>query len=283
MKTEQKEQTKPGGGNTRTPPSKQVIQSKRWCFTLNNYTLEQLESIETTFAQMGILYIIGKETASTGTIHLQGYIESKKKIRPSQIKIPNLKWNKFHWEKCKGTKENNIDYCSKEKNFVSNFDKSELPIPKKWESIELYKWQENIVNILSKEPDDRTINWIWEDKGCAGKTTFQKYVYSKYKNVVILSGKGADMKNGVIEYKKTNGVLPKIVLINIPRVSKDYVSYAGIEDIKDMFFYSGKYEGGMVCGENPHVFCFANNKPDVLKMSNDRWNIIDIGVDELDV
>ena len=95
MKTEQKESTKTGGGNTRTPPSKQVIQSKRWCFTYNNYTLEQLDQIELTLKKMDMRYVIGLEVASTGTEHLQGYIESNKKFRPSQIKIPNLKWNKM--------------------------------------------------------------------------------------------------------------------------------------------------------------------------------------------
>ena len=40
-----------------------------------------------------------------------------------------------------------------------------------------------------------------------------------------------------------------------------------------MFFFSGKYEGGMVCGPNPHVLIFANDEPDTHKMSADRWII----------
>ena len=55
-----------------------------------------------------------------------------------------------------------------------------------------------------------------------------------------------------------------------------YLSWCGIEEIKDMFFYSGKYEGGMVCGENPHVIIFANEEPPLEKMSNDRWRVIEI-------
>lgn len=90
---------------------------------------------------------------------------------------------------------------------------------------------------------------------------------------MVVSGKGSDMKNGIIQYKEKNGCLPKIILINVPRTSIDFVSFTGIEEIKDMFFFSGKYEGGMVCGPSPHVYIFANNRPDTNKMSADRWNI----------
>ena len=113
--------------------------------------------------------------------------------------------------------------------------------------------------------------------GCRGKTTLQKYIYTHYKKCIVLSGKASDMKNGIIEYEKKNNILPEIVLINVPRSSKDYISYTGIEEIKDMFFYSGKYEGGMVCGANPHVICFANDEPEREKMSADRWRITCIG------
>jgi len=57
------------------------------------------------------------------------------------------------------------------------------------------------------------------------------------------------------------------------------MSYTGMEEIKDMFFYSGKYEGGMVCGRNPHVMVFANEPPDYDKMSANRWKVTEI-VDE---
>ncbi len=89
-----------------------------------------------------------------------------------------------------------------------------------------------------------------------------------------MSGKSADMKNGIVQYIQKNEETPDIVLINVPRSSQEYVSYEGIESIKDMFFFSGKYEGGMVCGANPHVYIFANEPPPTEKLSADRWKII---------
>ena len=125
------------------------------------------------------------------------------------------------------------------------------------------------------EPNDRTIYWYWGE-GNLGKTSFCKYL-TIHHEAIALGGKGADMRNGVVEYVKTNMITPELVLINIPRsFDTEYLSYEGIENIKDMYFYSGKYEGGMVCGNSPHLFVFANAPPDTRKLSNDRWEITHI-------
>ena len=138
--------------------------------------------------------------------------------------------------------------------------------------IKLYEWQKGIVKILDSKPDDRTIHWFWEPDGKAGKTTFQKWIFLNYERVMVLSGKASDIKNGIVQYKLKNKVLPKIILINIPRC-QDHISWGGIEQVKDMFFYSPKYEGGMVCGPNPHVMIFSNKEPAIEAMSQDRWKI----------
>jgi len=139
-----------------------------------------------------------------------------------------------------------------------------------------YPWESIILNILKEPADDRTFYWIWEPNGCAGKTTFQKYIFQNFENVVVLSGKSTDMKNGIIQFIEKNNETPDIVLINIPRSNIDFVSYEGLECIKDMFFFSGKYEGGMVCGKPPHLFIFANEKPPDDKLSSDRLKVFKI-------
>ena len=121
------------------------------------------------------------------------------------------------------------------------------------------------------------LRWV----GNLGKTSFCKYLTIKH-GAIALGGKGADMRNGVVEYQKTNGHTPELVLINVPRsFDLEYISYEGIENVKDMYFYSGKYEGGMICGNNPHVFVFANEPPSIHKLSKDRWVIREIQSNEL--
>ena len=72
------------------------------------------------------------------------------------------------------------------------------------------------------------------------------------------------MKNGVIQYKINNDDCePELIVINLPRsFNSEYLSYTGIEEVKDMCFYSGKYEGGQVVGNCPHLIIFANSPLD---------------------
>lgn len=256
--------------STAPPKKKQVSASIRWCFTLNNYTEDEYSAIVSIIRGNKLRYgIMGKEVGDSGTPHLQGYVEFKTRNRPMSV-FDN---KRIHWEKAKGDKESNIDYCSKEdlEPFVYDIN------PKFIQHIEkLYDWELELIEKLKGEPNDREITWIWESEGCQGKTTFQKYLFGKFDDLIVLGGKGSDMLNGIVQYQDKNKKLPKIVLIDIPRSCKDFVSYSGIEKVKDMFFYSGKYEGGMVCGACPHVVCFANEEPEYDKMSMDRWSVKEI-------
>lgn len=214
---------------------------------------------------------------TSGRLHLQGMIWCKDKHRDTEFKL--LKG--AHFETLKDWM-NVADYCGKEKTFTGEYRSSwgfpPPPPPKYIEEIEeFYEWEKDIILLLENAPDKRTIHWFWEAEGCKGKTTYQKYIFTHYDNCVVLSGKADDMKNGIVDYFNKNKKLPKIILINIPRCAKKAVSYGGLEQIKDMFFYSGKYEGGMICGPCPHVMCFANEEPDYSKMSIDRFIVKDIG------
>lgn len=256
-------------GNTSSSLKKQISPAKRWLFVLNNYTNDEISSIVPIIKEYCKVGIIGKEVGEKGTPHLQGYFEFKKKARP--IGLFNNK--RIHFKPCKGNRKSNIVYCSKENNVIL-WHGCEKPYEV---SIDLYPWQKWIKNkILDVEPDDRSIYWFWEDEGCAGKTTFQKWIYQNYDNVIMTAGRIDDMKNGVLTYMNTKGNTPKVVLVNIPRVNSNHCSIAGLECIKDMWFYSPKYEGGMVCGPNPHILVFANEPPDYEKLSGDRLKVYNL-------
>lgn len=206
---------------------------------------------------------------TTGKKHLQGMVWCKYKCRDTKFKT--LKG--AHFEKLKDEWDT-ANYCNKDESHDNVFRISwGFMEPKYVEEIEqLFDWELEILDILNGVPDKRTIYWFWEPDGCRGKTTFQKYIFTHMEKCIVLSGKSDDMKNGVIQFiNQNNGATPKIVLINIPKVNKGHVSYCGLEQIKDMFFFSGKYEGGMVCGPCPHVLIFSNDEPAYDNMSNDRW------------
>lgn len=145
----------------------------------------------------------------------------------------------------------------------------------------LRPWQRKIIPILNAKPDDRDIWWFWEPYGGLGKTVFQKWIYQEYEGVIILGGKADNMKNGVVRYKEAKGEYPKIVLINLPKTFEHkYFSATGVEEVKDMFFFSGKYgskeeKEAMVFGRPPTILIFSNEEPRCMEeLAADRWIIV---------
>lgn len=91
--------------------------ARKWVFTLNNYTEEEVEhikSLSTDLSAKNIRYLcFGKEIApSTGTPHLQGYIEFINPVRPPRVSA--VLGRRCRNKKANGTAEQNRVYCSKE-------------------------------------------------------------------------------------------------------------------------------------------------------------------------
>lgn len=257
-------------GNKQPPLS---FQCKNWIMTYNNYPKDIFEQIEQVLAPLCEKYVFGKEVGEEGTPHIQGAFCLKSKMR--QGTLYKLFDDKFYLNKMKG-KWTNQKYCIKDGDYISNV-KWKKPCKILKES-ELFKWELEILKILKEDPDDRSIYWFHDDDKCGtGKTTFCKYLIIKY-GAIVLGGKSADMKNGIVDYMKNNdGREPELILVNLPRTFDiNYLSYTGIEECKDMMFYSGKYEGGMVCGNCPHLFIFSNEKPDRDAVDPKRWKIFNI-------
>lgn len=253
------------GGNTISPSSTksfQISPSIRWCFTLNNYSNVDISSIVLCFSKNCKFAIIGDEVGESGTPHLQGYCEFVTKCRPkSKLFIDSI-----HWEKAKGNREQNVDYCSKQRVIYS------LGMPKPIKVIEtLYSWQKDILDIYLSEPDDRSIYWFWDEKGNIGKSAFIKYMIVKHKILFCSGGKHTDIMNLVFNQDMDNC---SCVMFDIPRANRGCISYSSLESIKNGMVCNTKYETGVKVFNSPHVFVFANFPPDNESMlSEDRWVI----------
>lgn len=90
---------------------------RAWCFTLNNYT-EDDEKLLSTIKCRYIIY--GREVGDEGTPHLQGYVyfASQKTFARMKKLLPRA-----HLEAAKGNPDQNIEYCSKDGNYVERGDK----------------------------------------------------------------------------------------------------------------------------------------------------------------
>ena len=155
-----------GGGNTCTPPSKKprAIRGRRWCFTLNNYTLREYNDVCEWLTQNAQSFIVGQEKGDQGTDHLQGYLEFKN-ARSFNVLKDNLP--RAHIEKAKSGRESNCAYCRKEGRFVSNFP-DDL-VAEEYQNVEWRPWQAFILDELRKRATARRIVWVVDEEGATGK------------------------------------------------------------------------------------------------------------------
>jgi len=258
-------------GNTNTSlakgnKKKQVSPSKKWCFTFNNYKESEHEMIINLFSSNSSKFIVGKEIGESGTPHLQGYIEWPRKIRPISLGLPTA----IHWAKARGSRADNLIYCSKDGNFITNCNVAK-PI-KCIDESKLYNWQKVMLDILLENKNDRTINWIYDEDGNKGKSAFCKFMCMKH-NAIMVDGKASDIYQALASYIETEGTGPDIVLIDCPRHSINYMNYGAIEKVKNGHVFSGKYESKQLIFNSPAVCVFANSLPDFTKYSSDRWDV----------
>lgn len=237
--------------------------------------------------------------------HLQGFIQMKERSTLKTMKklIPGA-----HLELCKGSLEDNISYCSKDESRVAgpwtygeplkrgsnkrkvmdrynedpdemkmedpdlylrcNARRLEMEYMKSNGPERLYTWQEELHQMLTEEPDDRSIIWVYGPEGNEGKSTFakemikRKYFYTpggKTENILYLYSMDPE----------------RSVVFDIPRCSKDMINYSVIEMIKNGVFSSTKYRPVDIrIVKKRHVVVMCNEMPDVTKISQDRIKII---------
>lgn len=91
-----------------------MSQSRRWVFTLNNYSendLLEIRSWKTTYT------IYGREVGENGTPHLQGFVVFSKAQRLSACKKLH---HRCHWEVARGTSLQAADYCKKDGDYFES-------------------------------------------------------------------------------------------------------------------------------------------------------------------
>lgn len=260
------------------------FRARRFCITLNNYTSDELTHLTQYFEKKNVSYIIGFEKGINNTPHLQIYIETKNAIWTTSLSKVN---KRMHIEKSKGNRDSNIIYCSKGSDFISNFKheivfkhniKNQI-INNEYKNITWKNWQLRCINLLEGKPHNRKIYVFIDPDGNTGKSFLCKYLAIKHNDLIICDGK----KDNIFNQVKTmldELIIPKIILLDVPRSNKDFINYGTIEQLKNGLIYSGKYEGGRCVFPNPHVIIFTNSIPELDKMSLDRWELIHINLEE---
>lgn len=175
-------------------------------------------------------------------------------------------------------------YCLKDETRAPEGVRWSQGLPRTLDTVgieELRPWQRRIYDsvLLPCPRDHRKIRWYWETTGGTGKTFLTKCLVDQ-RSALVVSGKASDVLAAIALMLKEKREAPEVIVWDIPRSVADYVSYQSIEKLKDGCFFSGKYESGMVRINTPHILCFANQLPDLEKLSADRWVVKElVGLD----
>lgn len=152
-----------------------------------------------------------------------------------------------------------------ELNRIEQQFKSGLTSLREWQSKALAQIKEKM-----KKNNDREIIWVFEERGGVGKTWFCDYLKFFYGKKCLL-----------LENKSTTDIAylfngERIIVFDFCRSQQNQINWEVIEKIKNGRLISTKYKPVCKIFKQPVVVCFANRKPDVAKMSLDRWTIFEI-------
>jgi len=268
--------------------------AKHWCFTLNNPTPVDAETLleELKRKDANGKFVLAHEVGANGTPHLQGAASFSSKKRWDQGMSPQYRFGgRIHVETGRGTWEQSLAYCCKEagpKLFhnckgtrpptVINVISDEEMTEDRW------IWMTRVIALVDGPVDPRKIIWVWDELGGCGKSRLAKWLLVKRPNLgpIITGGKAADMYQGVMNYiekAKSDSDIPEfpgLVIADIPKASHGHFSFGGVEAIKNGCFAATKYEGGQCVFNTPHFVVFANFPPPREEFAQNRFIEINI-------
>jgi len=114
--------------------------TKRWCWTLNNYTDAEVASLNAVSTDSVTYLVYGREVGESGTPHLQGYVVLRRRLRLGGVKRL-LGIDRGHFEIARGDDGAASDYCKKDNDFV---EIGELPVDHSGSRTDLVSMQASI-------------------------------------------------------------------------------------------------------------------------------------------
>ena len=290
-----------------------MTQSKRWCFTLNNYTTDEQVLITGLYPEKVSYLIFGRETGEEGTPHLQGYFELVKKARLGGVKklIPRA-----HFEMAKASAEDNFDYCTKEEDYEefgeiqkkqgTRNDLQDFKEAVQSGMLSIKELREEHSDVVAKYPrfareylndympepelqNHPLREWQGELYNALqlepddrlvrfivdNKGNAGKTWFAKYYTKMHENAQYMEMaKKADMAYALRPEI--RVLFVNITRQQVEYMNYSFLESVKDGLVFSNKYESGLKQLGKCHVVILMNQYPDMTLLSSDRYHITEL-------
>lgn len=296
------------------PLPKAAAARKNYCFTRNNWTPADKKLL----AALEVDYIVfGEEIApTTGTPHLQGYVQLTKKMRWNTLakKLPG-----FHIQAAYGTPAENYAYCTKGDKFYEKGKMVEIGKTNVKSMYEAYVACDGDQEVMMTEYGDKWLRnkrGLMEHdsymKGQAVKKTlrddmekaelrdWQKEVVRRLdeqdnrKILFVVDFGGNQGKSFLADYLyvtrgafvTTGGKCPdiaymykseRLVVFDMSRSGVEFLNYNLVEQFKNSFVSSTKYESCMK-PSRAKVCVMMNCFPDRSKLSDDRYDVMELNV-----
>lgn len=287
--------------------------AKNWCFTLNNWTTEDVDRIMALADTGTVKYcVFGKEVGENGTPHLQGFIQFDERMRMNKVK--EALGRNPHVEVARSLQKS-VNYCKKDGDFEEfgsfaekqgNRTDLELFIEavkggeidrkvlrethpevmarypryaielindnapgKELEPHPWRPWQAELNEYLNRPPDDRTITFVVDTVGNSGKTWFAHFYAQTHERVQVMNPtKKADMAFAL-------DPTIRVLFMDAPRSKQgDFILYDFLEEVKNGWVFSNKYESHIKKLGKVHVVVLMNEEPKDGQLSVDRVRVI---------
>lgn len=144
-----------------------------------------------------------------------------------------------------------------------------------------YPWQADILHILEVPtvpvlvaPHDRRVNWVYDYRGGKGKSVLVQMILRKYSDTAVLCISSSYKR--VVEAMVAT---QHVVMMDLPRAyPMDKFQYDSLELIKNGAGARLMYNPETKYWRTPHLIVFSNARPDLSKLTIDRWNVLDLSV-----
>ena len=289
-------------------------QSKRWCFTINNWTPDHEHSLELVGLQSKYL-VYGREVGESGTPHLQGFIifDTNHRFESARTKLPPG----AHLEVARSPSHTAAAYCKKDHDFT---EFGNCPVPGKTNRYEdFHQWvvshgtRPTMADVANSFPSifmqsgrvqsfiDLVYPHVFDAEGEYRhyQLSLERELTSAFadcrKIIFVVDPEGNSgkswfvdkfyhshpLKTQILSIGKREDLSfavderKSVFLFDLPRSASEFLPYVLLEQLKDRRIFSNKYESRMkVLPFTPHVCVFTNEYPDMTKLSSDRYDII---------